>query len=167
MYVEQHLYFIGIVLFSPDLYIYNQNRQWLLLSAVVVGIVGVPPRVLIVGVPAKCGGRWVRVRWRLKDMVMEDECVVRIQNLDVRLVLIPIRAGILVCVVVVGVVFSRERSLSVTEVEFLGVCLGLVGGGIFNLGGDFAVVVVVVVVEVEVKDFELVMKAFVRLVWGC
>ena len=41
-------------------------------------------------------------------------------------------------------------------------CFGLVGGGIFNLGGDFAVVV-----KVEVEDFELVVKIFVRLVWDC
>ena len=34
-------------------------------------------------------------------------------------------------------------------------CFGLVGGGIFDLGGDFAVVV-----KVEVEDFELVVKIF-------
>lgn len=33
-----------------------------------------------------------------KSMVMEDECVVFIQNLDGRLVLIFIRVGILVCI---------------------------------------------------------------------
>ena len=72
-----------------------------------------------------------------RGMVMEVERVVRIQNLGGRLVLIFIRAGISVCVVegvVVEVVFFRERSLSVTEVECLGVRFGLVRGGICNLG---------------------------------
>ena len=40
---------------------------------------------------------------------------------------------------------------------------GLAGGSIFNLDGDF----VAVMVEVEVEDLKLVVKAFVRLVWGC
>ena len=97
-------------------------------------------------------------------MIIEDECVVCIQNGG--LVLIFIREGILVyvvVVVVVGVVLSGERSLLVTRVECLGVGFGLVGVGILNLGGDF----VAVVVKVEVKDLELVVKAVARLVWDC
>ena len=75
-----------------------------------------------------------------------------IQNLAERLMLILIEASILVClvaVVVVRVVFLGESSLSVTEVECLRVGFGLV------------------VVEVEVKDLKVVVKAVVRLVWGC
>ena len=97
---------------------------------------------------------------------MEDECEVYIRNLGGCLVLIFIRADILVCVmavVVVGVMFFRKRVLSVTEVECLGVSFGLVGGGIFNLSGGF----VVLVVEVRLEDLELVVKAVVRLIWGC
>ena len=78
------------------------------------------------------------------DMFTEDEYVVCIQNVGEKLVLIFIRAGILVCVVavvVVGVKFFRERSFLVTEVECLGVSFGVVGGGIFDLGGNFAAVV--------------------------
>ena len=44
-----------------------------------------------------------------------------------------------------------------------GVSFGLVGGGIFNLSGGF----VVLVVEVRLEDLELVLKAVVRLIWGC
>ena len=72
-------------------------------------------------------------------MVMEVECVVCIRNLGGRLVLIFIMAGILVCVVGVvleGVVFCREHSLLVMEVQCLGVGFVLVGGGIFNLSGN-------------------------------
>ena len=57
-------------------------------------------------------------------------------SITILLMLIIIRACILVCVVivvVVGVVFFGERSLSVTEVECLGVNFELVGGGIFDL----------------------------------
>ena len=43
------------------------------------------------------------------------------------------------------------------------VSFGLVGGGIFNLSGGF----VVLVVEVRLEDLELVVKAVVRLIWGC
>ena len=59
-----------------------------------------------------------------RGMIVEDECVVCIRNLFGRLVLIFIRAGVLVCAVVVvdvGVVFFGERFLSVTDVECLGV----------------------------------------------
>ena len=55
------------------------------------------------------------------------------------LVLIFIIAGILVCVVgvmLVGVVFFREHSLLVTEVECLGVGFVLVGGSIFYFSGS-------------------------------
>ena len=79
-----------------------------------------------------------------------------------RLVLIFIRAGILVFVVlvtVVWVVFFGERSLSVKKLEWLGVGLGLVGGSIFDLCGDFVATVV--------EDLQLVLKAVVRLVWDC
>ena len=72
-----------------------------------------------------------------------------------------IRTGILVCVVTVlgmRVLFFRERFLSLTEMWGFGV----MGGGVFDLGGDFAVVV-----EVEAKALELVVKVVVRLVWGC
>ena len=48
--------------------------------------------------------------------------MIRIRNPAGRLVLILIRVAILVCVVVVeGVAFSRQCSMSVMEVDFLGV----------------------------------------------
>ena len=56
--------------------------------------------------------------------------------------------------------FFEKRCMSVTEVECLGVSFGLVGGDIFDLGGDF----VVVVVEMKVDDLELEVVAVVRLV---
>lgn len=74
-----------------------------------------------------------------RGMVTEVEYVVFIRNLGGRLVLIFIMAGILVCVVGVvlqGVVFCREHSLLVTEVDCLEVDFVLVGGGIFSLGGN-------------------------------
>ena len=69
-----------------------------------------------------------------RGMIMEDECVVHIQNLGGSLVLIFIRVGILVClvaVVVTGVVFFGECSLSMAEVEYLGVdfSAAMSGGG--------------------------------------
>ena len=90
-----------------------------------------------------------------RGMVMEVQCVVCIQNLGERPVLILIIVGISICmvvVVVVVVVFFKERSLSVMVMECLGVGFWLVGGGIFNLGRDF----VALVVEVDVEDLELV-----------
>ena len=101
-----------------------------------------------------------------RGMVMEDECGICVGSLVGRLVLMLIRAGILVCVtvvVVVGMVCFGNRSLSVKEVEYLGVGFRLVGGDIFSLDEDFEEVVV----EVEVEDLELVVKALVRLVCGC
>ena len=50
--------------------------------------------------------------------------------------------------------------MSVAEVECLGVSFRQVGGDIFDLGGDF----VVVVVEMKVDDLELEVVAVVRLV---
>ena len=47
-----------------------------------------------------------------------------------------------------------------TGIECLRVSFGIVGGGIFDLGGDFTVVVM----NVEVGNFELVVKVFARLV---
>ena len=70
---------------------------------------------------------------------MELEGVVCIQNLGGVLVLIFIMASILVCfvgVLLVGVVFFKQHSLLVTEVECLGVNFVLVGGSIFNFGGN-------------------------------
>ena len=89
-------------------------------------------------------------------MVMEVECVVCIRNLGGRLVLIFIMAGVLVCVVgevLEGVVFCREHSLLVMEVQCLGgglcasgrwylqleweICDGDGnGGGRYRIGGD-------------------------------
>ena len=63
----------------------------------------------------------------------------------------------------VRVVSFGERSLSMTEVECLEVDFRLVGGGIFDLGGDF----MVVLVELDMEHLELGMKDAVRLVWGC
>ena len=86
-----------------------------------------------------------------KGMGMEDECVVCIQNLSEMLVFIFIRADISVCVVVVmvaEVVFLGEHSLLVIRIECFGVSFRLVGGGIFDFGGDF----VPVVVEMEMED---------------
>ena len=48
-----------------------------------------------------------------------------------------------------------------TEVEFLGVGFRLVRSDIFDLGGDF----VVVMLEMEIEDLELEVGAVVRLVW--
>ena len=60
--------------------------------------------------------------------------------------------------------FYGELSLLVMKIECLGVGFGLVGAVIFSLSGDF----VALLVEVEVvEDLELVVKAVVRLVWGC
>ena len=53
--------------------------------------------------------------------------------------------------------------MSVVEVDSLGVVLFIAKGDIFDLGGDF----VVVVVESEVKNFELVVGCVVRLVLWC
>ena len=50
-----------------------------------------------------------------------------------------------------GIGVFEECSLLVTDVECLGVGFGLVGGGIFDLGGEF----VAVVVKVEVEDLDL------------
>ena len=61
------------------------------------------------------------------------------------LVLISMRAGISVCVLVMmmlEVVFSGERSLSVMEQECLRVGFWLVGAGIFDFGGNYVAVVV-------------------------
>ena len=93
-----------------------------------------------------------------------------------RLVLMLMRAGILVgevvvvvvgvtgvmVVGVVGVISFEKRCVSVTEVECLGVGFGLVGGDIFDFGGDFAVVVV----EMKAEDLESEVGAVVRLVGG-
>ena len=167
--------FIGIVIFTPDVYIFYsdagsevvfRNRQVMVTSFGCYSSGGASKSPDCWGscnVQGKTGeGEMENDR----GMVMVDECVVYIRNLGGRLVLIFTRAGILVCVVgvvVVGVVFFRERSLSVTEVECLGVGVGLVGGGIFDLGGDF----VAVVVKKGVEDFELVVKTVVRLVGDC
>ena len=48
---------------------------------------------------------------------------------------------------------------SVMEVECLGVGFGLVGGDIFDLGGDFVAVVL------EMEDLDLEVGAIVRLLW--
>ena len=83
------------------------------------------------------------------------------RNLGGRLVLMVIRAGIFVgevvvvavmVVVAVGVIyFSEKTCLSATEVECLGVGVGLVGGDILHLSGRF----VAVMLEMEVDDLEL------------
>ena len=85
-----------------------------------------------------------------RGMVMEDECVVYIQNLVGRLVLVFVGLGILICVVgavVVGGVFFGKRSMSMTEMECSGVSFTMVGSGTFNFGGDFKAVVVEIGVE--------------------
>lgn len=91
---------------------------WLLFWAVAVGLVGAPPRVLIVRVPETC---WDGEMDDDRAIVMEVECVVCMLNLDGRLVFIFIRAGISVSVLglaVVGWCFSdnipfRRRKLTV------------------------------------------------------
>ena len=101
-----------------------------------------------------------------RGIVIEDECELGTQNLGGRLVLMLMSTGIVVgevLVVAVGVRSFEKRCLSVTEVECLEVDFGLVGGDIFDLGGDF----VAVVVEMEVEELELEIGAVVRLVWGC
>ena len=111
----------------------------------------------------------------VSGIVMEDVYEDVLQNLGGRLVLMLMRAGILVgWVVVVGVEvmvvvavvvisFSEKRCLSVTELECLRVGFGLVGGDLFDFGGDF----VAVVGEMEVDDLELEVGAVVRVVWSC
>ena len=101
-----------------------------------------------------------------RAMIKEDKFVVHIQTLGGSLVLIFIRTGILVClvaVVEVRVVSFGERSLSMTDVECLEVDFRLVGDGMFDLGGDF----MVVLVEEDVEHLELGMEDAVWLVWGC
>ena len=71
--------------------------------------------------------------------------------------------GVMVVVVVEVISCSEERCLSVMKGECLGGGFWLVGGGIFDFGGCFAVVVV----EMEVYDLELEVGAIVRLVWVC
>lgn len=100
-----------------------------------------------------------------KGMVMEDECVICVQTLSGRLVLISIRAGVLVLCsgsgggrsyVYQGISLVCDRS-GVFRSDFL------VGGRWYlRIGGHF----VAVVVEVKLEDLELVVKAFVGLVWG-
>ena len=41
----------------------------------------------------------------------------------------------------------------------------MVGGGTFELGGNF--VVAVVVMKAEVGEFQLIVEYFMRLVWDC
>ena len=105
-------------------------------------------------------------------IVIEDVCEDDMQNLGERLVLMPMRTGILVgevvlvavgvmVVVAAGVIsFSEKRCLSVVEVECLGVGFGLVGGDILNLSGGF----IVLVVEMVVDDLELDEG---EQLWGC
>ena len=64
-------------------------------------------------------------------------------------------------VVVARVICFEKRYLSVMGVECLGMGFGLVGGDIFDLGGNF----VVMVVEIEVEDLELEVGAVARRVW--
>ena len=71
--------------------------------------------------------------------------------------------GVMVVVVVEVISCSEERCFSVMKGECLGGGFWLVGGGIFDFGGCFAVVVV----EMEVYDLELEVGAIVRLVWIC
>ena len=70
---------------------------------------------------------------------------------------------VMVVVAVVVIFFSEKRCLSVTELECLRVGFGLVGGDLFDFGGDF----VAVVGEMEVDDLELEVGAVVRVVWSC
>ena len=87
MKVKKHLYFIGIDIFSPD--VYFQNHQVVVTSfGCSCGYSRGALRVLIVGVPTTCKGKWVRVEMEDgRGMVMEDECVVCIRNLSGRLIL--------------------------------------------------------------------------------
>ena len=91
---------------------------------------------------------------------IENECEADKRNIGGRLVLMLMRAGIFVgevVVAVVGVIVAVAvgvmfwKTLSVTEVECLGVGFGMVGGDIFDLDGDF----VAVVLEMETEDLEL------------
>ena len=101
-----------------------------------------------------------------RSIVIEDECENGMQNLGGTLVLMLMRTGILVAevvVVAVGVIsYSEKRCSSVTEVECLGVCFGLMGGDILDLSEVF----IVLVVEMEVHDLELEAGDVVRLIWG-
>lgn len=96
MKVKKHLYFIGIDIFSPD--VYFQNHQVMVTSfGCCCRYSRGAPRVLIIGVPATCKRKWVRVEMEDgRGMVMEDESVVCIGNLSGRLVLILNRACTLV-----------------------------------------------------------------------
>lgn len=66
----------------------------------------------------------------------------------------------MIIVVMVGVISFGKHYLLTTKMVCLRVDIGLVGGDIFNLSRDFAVVVV----EMEVEDLELEVGAVVKLV---
>ena len=76
-----------------------------------------------------------------------------------------VAVGVMVVAAVGVMSFFKKHFLSVTEVEveWLGVGFGLLGGDIFDLGGDF----VAMLVEMEVDDLELEVGVVARLVWGC
>ena len=90
-----------------------------------------------------------------RGMVMEVKFVIHIKNLGGSLMFVFISAGILVCLVAV-------RVMEVEVVECLEVNFRLVGDGIFNLGGDF----MVVLVEKHMKHLKLGMEYAARLVWS-
>lgn len=73
-----------------------------------------------------------------RGMVIEVGNMVSVRNLGWRQMLRLMRASISVCVLVVvvvvaGLVFFRERSLLVMEVEFSVVGFWLMGGGILSI----------------------------------
>ena len=102
-----------------------------------------------------CNVRGNTVEGEMEDgrgMVVEAECMVWLRNLGGRQMFRFTMADILVCVVVriMGVVFFGEGSLLMMDLECSGLGFWLFGGDIFELVGDF----VVLVVEVEVEGEE-------------
>ena len=166
-HVEQHWYFYWYCYFQDMdvyvyiyIYIYKIAKRWLLLSAdVPVGIVGVLPKVPIVEVPAMCRGRCVRVTWRMTRLLLwkmylhiKSRWETDVYTHQGRHFGLSGGSG--------GNGVFQKTFIVGDRGEIIRVGFRLVGESILHLNGDFKVVVVVV------EDFELVVKAFVRLVQG-
>ena len=100
-------FFVLVCLYSKGVLVQelcSKFVNWcLLLWANVVGKAGVPPRFWFLKLLQHAGKMGESEMEDNRDMVVEDECVVCIQNLGGSLVLIFIRASILICVVAVVV----------------------------------------------------------------
>ena len=130
----ESVFFLASLFSSPDVHIFHigagskivfQNRQVVVTSLYCRYSESTPARSLDCWSSCNLWGKMSEDEMEDdRGMVMEVECVVCTQNLGGKLVLIFIIAGISICmvvVVVVGVMFFGECSLSVMEVECLGV----------------------------------------------